>query len=50
MELLGNVDEVEAHFDLFRDSVNLGARLGMVCVKRTTCSKINMVTLDITPR
>jgi hypothetical protein len=26
MELLGNMGQVEAHFDLFEDCVNLGAR------------------------
>jgi hypothetical protein len=50
MELLGDVNKVEACFDLFGDSVNLGARLGMVCGEHTTFSEINMVTPDRTPR
>ena len=50
MELLGDVDEVEAHFDPFGNSVNLGARLGMVCAECTTCSEISLDTPDGTPR
>jgi hypothetical protein len=50
MELLGDVDEVEARFNPFGDSVNLGARLGMVCPERTTCLEINMVAPARTPR
>jgi hypothetical protein len=46
MEFLGDVDEVEAYFDPFGDSVNLDARLSMVCTERTTCSEINMVAVN----
>ena len=40
MVLLGDEAEVEAHFDLFGDSANLGADKYTVCAERTLGSEI----------
>ena len=45
---LGDVDEVEARFSLFGDSVNLDGC--MVCAKRTIGLEISLGAPDGTPR
>jgi hypothetical protein len=50
MELLGDVGHVESHFFLFGDSVNVGARLCIVCAKRIIGSEIVLDAPDGTPR
>jgi hypothetical protein len=47
--LQGNVDQAEAHFDLFRYSVNLSARLGTVCAECTMGMEIILGKPDGTP-
>jgi hypothetical protein len=47
--LLGDVGQVKSCFGLFRDSVNLSARLGMVCAECTTSVEIILGTPDGTP-
>jgi hypothetical protein len=47
--LLGDVGHVKSCFGLFRDSVNISARLGMVCAECTTSVEIILGTPDGTP-
>jgi hypothetical protein len=44
MVLLGEVSEVEAHFSLFGDSVNVSTRRCMVCDESTTGMEIALGT------
>jgi hypothetical protein len=44
--LLGDVDEVKAHFDPFGDSFNFGARKVTVCAECTTGLEIALGTTD----
>ena len=39
MVLIGDEAQLEAHFGLFGDSANLGARSCMICAKRTIGSE-----------
>jgi hypothetical protein len=50
MVLLGDVGQVEVCFGLFRDSVNLGARLCMVCAECTTGMENILCAPNGTPR
>jgi hypothetical protein len=49
MVLLGEVSEVEAHFSLFGDSVNVSTRRCMVCDESTTGMEIALGTPGGTP-
>jgi hypothetical protein len=46
MEHLGDMGHMEARFDLFGDSVNLGPRLVHGCAECTTGKEIFLATLD----
>jgi hypothetical protein len=50
MVLLGDIDQVEARFSLFGDSVNLTQDRCLVCIEHTIDSKIILGTTDGTPR
>ena len=50
MELLGDVGHVEPRFDLFGDSVSVGARWCTICAKCNIGSEIVLDALDGTPR
>jgi hypothetical protein len=50
MELLGDVGNVESHFDLFGDSVSVGARYVHNFRQSTIGSEIISDTPDGTPR
>ena len=50
MELLGDVGHVESRFFPFGDGVSVGARLCMVCARRTIGSEIILDAPDETPR
>jgi hypothetical protein len=47
---LGKGAQVEAWFDLFRDSVNLDLRKVQVCMECNICSEINLDAPNGTPR
>ena len=50
MVLLGDEDQVEAHFSPCGDSANLDANRCAVCVEHTTGSEIGLDATDGTPR
>ena len=50
MILQGEESQVEARFGPFRDTANFDTRWVRFCVKRTTCSEINLDAPNGTPR
>jgi hypothetical protein len=50
MELLSDQGQVEAHFGLLEDSVNIGVRKVHVCAECTMGTKIFLAALDEPPR
>jgi hypothetical protein len=50
MVRLGDVGQVEAHFSMFGDSVNLSAGGCTICAECTMGMEIILGTLDRTPR